>query len=414
MLKLLHTADWHLGQLFYQYERIEEHEYFLNWLTDTIVQQEIDVLLISGDIFDHANPNIRSIRMWYHFLRNITDKRPALQIIIIAGNHDSASRLESPQPLLDESRIQIIGSVKRDFNGNIPPEQFCIPIYQQNLLKAYCLAIPFLRPGDFPNDENESLRYHQGVVKMYERVHQYAVNNLEKDIPLIAMGHLHALHAELSDEDNFERDIMGGVENVPASAFHPDILYVALGHIHKAQKINGQEYIRYSGSPIPMSFSEINYKHQVLTFEIENQKVQNIQSVQVPRLVELQKVPKKHLPLEQVLEEISFLPGICSTDAPPPYLEVRVLLNQPEPGLKFRIETALKDKYVRLARIDVQKLSAADTLTSASTSLKELHQLRPEDVFHRIYQKEFQQAPPEPLLQLFYQTCSEIDADESL
>lgn len=414
MLKILHTADWHLGQTFHEYERLDEHQAFLNWMTELVQREKVDVMLICGDIFDHANPNIRSTKMWYRFLRDVTSKNPELQIIIIAGNHDSATRLESPQPLLDDTRIRIIGSVKRDENGVIPMEQFIVPIYNsQKEIAAYCLAIPFLRLGDFPNIEGESLSYSEGVTKMYQLAHDYAAENLQTDIPLIAMGHLHAQHAEISDEDKYEREIMGGVQNIPSSAFHPDIQYVALGHIHKAQKIGGQEHIRYSGSPIPMSFSEINYKHQVLTFEIEDQKVQHIQSIEVPVHTELIRVPKKHLPLEDALKELDLLPVKNSVYTPPPYLEVRILLQQPEPSLKYRIEAALQSKHVRLARIDIlrpkKEQDASETIV-----LKELHQLRPEDVFRRIYEQKFNNAPSEQMMQLFHQSCTEATSNESL
>ncbi len=415
MLKILHTADWHLGQTFHEYERFEEHQAFLNWLIDIVHQEKTDVLLICGDIFDHANPNVKSTKMWYQFLRDITHRNPGLQIVIIAGNHDSATRLETPQPLLDEAKIRIVGSVKRDFSGSIPMEQFIVPLYDTNKnIAAYCLAVPFLRLGDFPNKEGESLNYSEGVTRMYTKVHEYAQTHLLSEIPLIALGHLHALHAEISEDDKQEREIMGGVQNISSSAFHPDIQYVALGHIHKAQKIGGQEHIRYCGSPIPMSFSETNYKHQVLAFEIENQQVQNIRNIEVPAHTELIKVPKKHLPLEDALKELAFLPKKDGVETPPPYLEVRILLQQPEPGLKFRIETALQDKHVRLARIAIEKPKKEQDLSSEPVILKELHQLKPEDVFRRIYQQKYDNAPSEQMMQLFYQSCAEATSNESI
>lgn len=94
-MKILHTADWHLGQTFYEYDRREEHLHFLEWLKQQIRQHEIDVLLIAGDVFDSPNPSAESQRMYYRFLREVTSENPSLQIIIIAGNHDSAARLEA-------------------------------------------------------------------------------------------------------------------------------------------------------------------------------------------------------------------------------------------------------------------------------------------------------------------------------
>lgn len=413
-MKWLHTADWHLGQLFYQYDRVEEHIHFFEWLIEFSKSQKIDVLLISGDVFDHANPNIRSIQMWYRFLRDISDECPQLKIIVIAGNHDSASRLEAPQPLLDEDRIRIIGTVKRDIDGNIPMEQFCIPIYNNaQELEAYCLAIPFLRLGDFPQTAEENLSYSQGVSRMYQYANDFVQENLDAHVPRIALGHLHALSAEMAADDTFERDIMGGVDNIPVTAFSDQLQYVALGHIHKSQKIAGKDHIRYSGSPIPMSFSEIMYHHQVVTFQTIDGRVDHIEKVSIPIHTSLLKVPKKHIPLAEVLYELEQLPLLGTLDTPPAYLEVRVLLDQPEPQLKKQVEEALSNKHVKLARIDVSRVSSQQS-SSTIHEVKELQDLKPIDVFNKIYFKEFNTEPSKELTQLFHEVCTEIEINSSL
>ncbi|MCO5231421.1 MAG: exonuclease SbcCD subunit D C-terminal domain-containing protein [Chitinophagales bacterium] len=408
MLKFLHTADWHLGQMFQNYERFEEHDVFLNWLKQIIVQHEIDVLLISGDVFDHAHPNIRSVRAWYQFLSDACELRRQLQIIVIAGNHDSAIRLESPQPLLDENRIRIIGVVSRDENGEIPLEQFWVPIKDENnQLKAYCLAIPFLRMGDFLNNDGVSISYSEGVEKMYLSAYQYYLDYLDTNIPVVAMGHLHALNAEVGeDENNVERQIMGGAENIKTSSFHPDVQYVALGHIHKSQRIGGKEHIRYSGSPIPMSFSEINYRHRVLTFELNGRKVQNIEDVFVPIHTMMIQVPQKPIPLDEVLNRLSQLED-TRPDTAAPYLEVKVLLTQPEPTLRFSIENVLKGKHVKLAKISITKSNSDNNNELIFEELKELEQLNPNDVFERIFVRKFNTAPSKELNDLFVQAYEE-------
>ena len=128
-MKILHTADWHIGQLFHEYDRTYEHQQFLNWLIDTLQTEQIDVLLISGDVFDISNPSAVSIKMFYSFLNKATKVNPDLQIVITAGNHDSASRLEAPKPLLESSNVHIIGLVEKDSEGNIDYQKLLIPIY---------------------------------------------------------------------------------------------------------------------------------------------------------------------------------------------------------------------------------------------------------------------------------------------
>ena len=127
MIRILHTADWHIGQLFYEYDRTYEHRQFLEWLITTLTEEEIDVLLVSGDIFDSSNPSAASIKMFYSFLNRAVTQNPHLQIVVTAGNHDSASRLESPKPLLESSHIHIVGIVEKDGEGAVDYPAITIP-----------------------------------------------------------------------------------------------------------------------------------------------------------------------------------------------------------------------------------------------------------------------------------------------
>ena len=165
-MKILHTADWHLGQTFYEYDRREEHLHFLEWLKQQIRQHEIDVLLIAGDVFDSPNPSAESQRMYYRFLREVTSENPSLQIIIIAGNHDSAARLEAPNPLLENMNVTVRGVVRRNAEGDIDLQHLIVPLYTEGEVTAYCLAVPYLRQGDYPSAEN----YSKGVQLLYEQL----------------------------------------------------------------------------------------------------------------------------------------------------------------------------------------------------------------------------------------------------
>jgi len=260
MLKVLHTADWHIGQTFHDYDRSHEHGQFLQWLAGTIQSKEIDLLLISGDVFDGPNPTTTSVNLWYSFLANASKVMPNLQIIVTAGNHDSAARLEAPNPFFEFYNIRIVGNVQQLPDGNFDYEKLLIPIKNvEGETKAWCIAIPYLRPGDYPLVPGATSQYAEGVTALYKEAYAYALKIQQPGQAIIAMGHLHTLGTERCGNDKNERLIMGGIEYVPASAFHEGLAYTALSHIHKAQAIGGNEHIRYSGSPIPMSFSEINY-----------------------------------------------------------------------------------------------------------------------------------------------------------
>ncbi len=414
-MNILHTADWHIGQLFHEYDRTYEHQQFLNWLVQTIKNEQIDVLLVSGDVFDLSNPSALSIKMFYTFLNQAVKVNQEIQIIITAGNHDSASRLESPKPLLESSNIHIIGLVEKYEDGKINYEKLIIPLKDhEGKIKAWCLAIPFLRVGDYPLIENSDNPYTEGVTAFYKECFEYASGIRQSGQAIIALGHLHTQQAEVTDLDKTERLIMGGVECISASAFHNDLKYVALGHIHKAQRIGGKEHIRYCGSPIPMSFSELDYKHQVVVFEIDGTEISNLKSIEIPTSVALQRVPASHSSLAEVLNALLQLPSATEYPELSPYLEVRVLLDGPEPALRYKIEAAIAVKNVRLAKIDVRYPTPvlSDVQTSSPILQDRLSELKPIDVFSNIYRSTYNNSVPEEILLLFNQVAREIAQTE--
>jgi len=414
-MKILHTADWHIGQLFYEYDRTSEHQTFLNWLVSALQSEEIDVLLISGDVFDLSNPSAASIKMFYRFLSQAVNASPDLQIIVTAGNHDSAARLESPKPLLESSNIHIIGLVEKDGEGNIDHDKLIIPLKDKTgEIKVLCMAIPFLRIGDYPAVADCGNPYAAGVAALYEEAYKHAYTKKVDSQSIICMGHLHTQQAEITDMDKAERLIMGGVECIAATAFHEEIKYVALGHIHKAQRIGGKEHIRYCGSPLPMSFSELGYKHQVVIFDLDGGGITNLKSIEVPVSVELKRAPATHSALSEVLSALQQLPATGNNSGLAPYLEVRVLLDGPEPALRHKIETALIGKHARLAKIDSRfPLSGSSGGDTEEVIQDNLQELQPLDVFSKIYQLKYSNPVPPEMQQLFNQIALEVSQMET-
>ena len=412
-MKILHTADWHLGQTFYEHDRTFEHQQFLNWLIGVLKEHQIDVLIISGDVFDLSNPAASTVKLFYTFLNNAIKTRPDLQIIVTAGNHDSATRLESPKPLLESSNIHIIGTIDRNTDGSIDFDKLVIPIKnKQSEIELWCIAIPFLRMGDYPVIAGTTAPYIDGVTALYEMVYEYALAKKQPGQAILALGHLHTLDAEISEHDKHERPIMGGVEFIPASAFDESIIYVALGHIHKAQRIGNKGNIYYSGSPIPMSFSELNYNHKVIVFEVKDEKLSNIQFLEIPVTTVLLRVPTVSKPLTEVLQELSKLPEAGEDIEHSPYLEVRVLLDGPEPALRHKIESVLDNKHVRLAKIDVKYPNPNGNEEVIAVNNNKLPELKPVDVFNKIFKSRFNTAPPDDLLKMFNQVLQEIDNNQ--
>lgn len=412
-MRILHTADWHIGQMFHGYDRTVEHQNFLNWLTITLQREEIDVLLISGDVFDLSNPAAASIKMFYTFLKEAMEKNPKLQIIVTAGNHDSAHRLEAPKPLLANANVHIIGMIERLDNGEIDYDKLSVPLFgKDGEIKGWCMAVPYLRLGEHPHIKDCENPYIEGVELLYRELYEAVQSKKEPEHCVIAMGHLHALHSEISDADSNERGIMGGLEGISCAAFHSEIKYVALGHIHKAQKIAGNNHIRYCGSPLPMSFTEHQYKHGVLVFEISGDPHVAVQSVEVPLTIRLTKVPDTHRPLPEVLQQLQDMENLEDRErGMAPYLLVRVLLEGPEPALRKHIETALEGKYARLCRIDAE-YKRDEKETDARRPKGQLHELRPLDVLNDTYETKYKNKLPQTLEKLFEEVVAEAHQQE--
>ncbi|MDD2953098.1 MAG: exonuclease SbcCD subunit D C-terminal domain-containing protein [Parabacteroides sp.] len=413
-LRLIHTADWHLGQTFFGYDREAEHEAFLGFLTDLLAEREADVLLIAGDVFDVTNPSAGAQRRFYRFLREANRLNPGLQIVVIAGNHDSAIRLEAPNPLLEELNTSIVGIVRRTDSGEIDLASLVVPLRNRaGGREALCLAVPFLRQGDYPaaEEEGEPDSYVAGIGRMYRRLYAYAAARRAPGEAIVALGHLHATGAELSDDDRSERMIMGGLESVSADTFDTGIAYTALGHIHKAQRVGGREAVRYAGSPLPMSFSEKNYRHQVIAVTIEAGQVAAIEPIEIPRVADLIRVPGSPLPPEEVLSCLAALPepdGGGADESRWPYLEIRVLLTEPDPTFRHRVEEALVGKAVRLTSIIPSYPEREGQEAVKPLSYNDLRKIAPLDMLRHTFAAKYGGELPEEIETLFNEIMREV------
>lgn len=401
MIRILHTADWHLGQTFFGYDRSEEHELFLNWLAEEMKQKEIDALIIAGDVFDVSNPSAASQSIYYRFICRVTAENPQLQIVIVAGNHDSAARLEAPLPLLQAMRTEVRGVVRKLEGGEIDYDHLTVELKNRNgEVELLCMAVPFLRQGDYPAVQTEGNPYTEGVRELYTKLLKRLWKRRKENQAIVAIGHLQATGSEIAEKDYSERTVIGGLECVSPDTFSEQIAYTALGHIHKSQRVSGREYIRYAGSPIPMSFAEKHYHHGVVMVTFDEGSVVEMQRLECPKLVPLVSVPDREPALpEVVLEALKALPEV---DGVAPYLEVKVLLEEPEPMLRQEVEEALKDKNYRLARIVSTYHSEAQSVEKESEEWKRgLQEMSPLQIAQSAFEKIYQVEMPEELTDLF-------------
>ena len=251
--------------------RREEHEAFLFWLLETIKTQKIDTLIVAGDIFDTGTPPNYALELYYNFLKALSMVETLGATIITAGNHDSIATLKAPKQLLETLNVHVITDGGEEENQ-------LLPLYKNGILAGIVCAVPFLRDGvvrksvsgEGVADKESALNL--GIRKHYENLLQQAQTVQEdRDIPLIATGHLTTLGSRSSES---ERDIyIGGTLDIGGDYLGAKFDYVALGHLHTNQRV-GVNHVRYSGSPIPLSFSEASQEKKVNLVSFRNREIE--------------------------------------------------------------------------------------------------------------------------------------------
>ncbi|MES3675776.1 exonuclease SbcCD subunit D C-terminal domain-containing protein [Halomonas elongata] len=401
MLKLIHTADWHLGQSFHGQERHTEHRAFLDWLLETLVEREADALLVAGDIFDVVNPSLRAQELLYDFIVAAHERLPQLDIVLIAGNHDSGNRIELPAPLMRRLRTHALGRVVWREDGELDADRLLVPLTDATgTTQAWCLALPFLRPAEVTGGDADD--YVSGISNVHERLIDTARRRREPGQALVAMSHAH-LHGATVSEASERPIVIGGEESISAALFPDDIAYVALGHLHRAQQV-GEPRIRYSGSPLPLDFSEVDYPHQVVEVSLDGERLTGSEALHVPRPVAMHRLGPA--PLDEVLAELDAL-----ADDPTlprerwPWLEVTVALDAPVPDLRARVESALEGKALRLLRLS-RRLphSEADT----ASKRVDLQTLGPRKLFERTWRERWDSPPDDDVLADFDRLHQEV------
>jgi len=226
------------------------------------------------------------------------------------------------------------------------------------------------------------------------------------------MSHAHLQGAAVSEAS--ERPIViGGEESVPATLFPESIAYVALGHLHRPQQV-GESRIRYSGSPLPLDFSESHYPHQVLEFTLDGEALGKIETLPIPRYVALIRLgPGSVEEIEQALDELETDADLPDAGVPRerwPWLEIRVDLDAPRPDLRARIEAAMADKPLRLLRIHSRYPNAT---TQDDVANVDLDSLTPQEIFTRTWQARYGDAPPDDVMTDFASLLQQVQDTEA-
>lgn len=405
-LKILHTSDWHIGQLLHGEERFAEQRHMLDQITQLVMHEQPDLMLLAGDIYDVAVPNTKALRMLSDALMDIHRACPEMTIVAISGNHDSAVRHEVNQQVWQALGVHMIGSMH-----NTDIHQHIIPILSRdNTLLAYVAAVPYAAQRMISDDFYQ--RLHEQITQMATDAH----------VPALFVGHLAASTCLSTGHsvDTYSNDTIyiGNIETMDIHQLGTAYDYIALGHIHKAQNLTDRA--RYCGSPIAMSFDEVarDYRHGVTIVQIDAPGIPpHIREEDILPLYPLVNIPAEGFANEQeVLDELERFPEDI-----PARIRLKVLLANNEIlsyNHKQQVRERLLNKQATYCETHVQRLE--DTTTTPKTSqavkmqLSELQHMQPIDVAKQWMQLHNEEMTPE-LEQLFIyalQQAQESDCHE--
>lgn len=296
-MKILHTSDWHLGHRLHEFAQQEEQALFLKWLEQYIIDEGIELLLISGDVFDSGTPSTQSLKMYYDFLVRLTLTQ-CKHIVVTGGNHDSPGTLNAPKALLDALSIKVVGKS----TGTIEDEVFHLKTETEDIIIA---AVPYLRDQDIRRAvsgetfDEITERYKFALTHHYTKVADYCNTLKNENTPVIAMGHLFAIGGSISDSE--QNIYVGNLGHIGAEDFPETFDYIALGHLHRPQMVGGNDRIRYSGSPYALSFSERGQEKQVIQIETRASEITSLKNIGIPQFRDLIRLSGT---LEYCLEEL--------------------------------------------------------------------------------------------------------------
>lgn len=365
-MKILHTSDWHLGHRLHEQSQYEEQYLFLNWLENYIQNEKIDILLVAGDIFDTGAPSAQSQKLYYDFLVGLK-KTGCKHILITGGNHDAPGTINAPKELLHALSIDVVGKASE----HIEDEVFEITVGNEKVIIA---AVPYLRDQDVRRavaGESFELigdRYKMALINHYTEVAGYCQSLKTDSTPIVAMGHLFAIGGITSDSE--QSIYVGSLGDIGAKDFPDSFDYVALGHLHRPQRVGKPDRIRYSGSPYCLSFSEIGHLKSVVIIETDSHGIKNIKEEAIPKFRDIQRVTGT---TSECIDQLNLIS--LENHKLTPWVEV-VLDNQSTTTIGFtEINKAAAGLHLEVLKVTLKnerKLLGLEKLIEGSKHIKEL------------------------------------------
>lgn len=375
-INILHTSDWHIGRSLYGRKRYDEFSAFLDWLGETIQQQQVDVLLVAGDIFDTTTPSNRAQALYYKFLTHVANSA-CRHIVIIAGNHDSPSFLNAPKSLLRALDVHVIGAICEQVDDEV-----LVLTDSTGKPELIVCAVPYLRDRDIRTVEaGESIEDKEQ--KLIDGIRQHYINvcelaeqkrkTLDSNIPIIAMGHLFTAGGQTIDGDGVRELYVGSLAHVTAGIFPECIDYLALGHLHVPQKINDSELKRYSGSPLPMGFGEAKQQKSVCLVNFK-QRAGIVSLINVPTFQKLRQIKGNWSDIEAQIKALALTDNQA-------WLEIIYDGDDVLTDLRERLEAAIADTDMELLRVKNNRI--INRVLNRIDDTETLDNLNENDVFER-------------------------------
>ncbi|MDC7250995.1 MAG: exonuclease subunit SbcD [Sphaerochaetaceae bacterium] len=407
-MKVLHTSDLHIGKNLHKHRINFAHEHFFDYLINKLITDKIDLLLISGDIFDTSYVSVSTQKVFYDFLERLTKIKTLKDTVIISGNHDLSSMLDLASPFLERHHIHIITSI------NIEDQIFTLKY--NNIPYCNIVAIPFLREKDIkPDLESNDIvdipkELEQALVDHYRKVDDYIEKNLDLNLPTISLMHLFTSGSSTITEIEGEkqRDIyVGKLKSINANTFPKNIDYFALGHIHKPQIVNNDEKIVYSGSPISLNFGEKTPKQIIkLTFE---GKSFTKEKIKLPKFLNLEQINASSIEdIEKQLNKLALQLEVEYKDDPI-FLEIIYNSKNIETSINEKVEDLVKGLNNNF-KILIIRLENKITLSQAENKRVSLDMLSPKQIFDMTFvDSQSNRIEDEEIIDLFLKVVDEVE-----
>jgi exonuclease SbcD len=373
-MKILHTSDWHIGKQLHKIDLSAEISFFLDWLINTVEKENIDLLLVAGDLFDQANPSQAAHKIYYDFLKRMLPLN--CKIIITGGNHDSAAVINAPKALLEVLDVTVVGGAPEELEDLF----ISVEVDGVDLVVA---AVPYLKdkdirksaPGESYSDKIEQIK--AGLAAYFEKVNTHYIEN-HKGKKFIVMGHLFVQGAIVSKDS--ERDIqIGNQAGIEQAIFGNEPDYVALGHIHKPYAVSKKKEIHYSGSPVSFSFSEREDIKQVNIIDLSASDL-SVRIIPVPKFRAL-------LTFEGSFEQVRARVLSYEHQLPLVTLGEFIIKEQSDStGLKGKVEDLMLDHEVEGLKIVKRRYEFKDNKSKASDAFNDsvdVADVSPRDMFEK-------------------------------